>query len=34
MQNWHKGKIKLDPDREAAFYEWAWDYLPVRDESV
>ena len=23
-----KGQIKLDPDREALFYEWAWEYLP------
>ena len=23
-----KGQIKIDPEREAMFYEWAWEYLP------
>lgn len=23
-----KGAISIDPEREAEFYEWAWDYLP------
>ena len=23
-----QGKVSIDPEREAAFYEWAWGYLP------
>jgi oxygen-independent coproporphyrinogen-3 oxidase len=23
-----QGKIAIDPEREAVFYEWAWEYLP------
>ena len=23
-----QGKVKIDPEREAEFYEFAWDYLP------
>ena len=23
-----QGKIRIDPEREAVFYEWAWEYLP------
>jgi oxygen-independent coproporphyrinogen-3 oxidase len=23
-----EGKIKIDPDREAEFYEWGWEFLP------
>ncbi len=23
-----KGKISIDPEREAVFYEWSWEYLP------
>ena len=23
-----EGKVKIDPEREAEFYEFAWDYLP------
>ncbi len=23
-----KGKVGIDPEREATFYEWAWEYLP------
>ena len=25
-----KGKITIDPEKEAAFYEWAWEYLPAQ----
>ncbi len=24
-----RGKIKVDPERDAEFYEWAWGYLPA-----
>lgn len=24
-----QGKVKIDPEREAEFYEFAWDYLPM-----
>ena len=24
-----EGKVKIDPEREAEFYEFAWDYLPA-----
>ena len=25
-----KGKIAIDSEKEAAFYEWAWEYLPAQ----